>query len=137
MEDNQWTLSRSYVMEEGLFHLCNSFYILVEPGPKVDLKSCSTELECFKLFFDSQLLNTIIKESEEYIRSKYNIKKEDNYNYYTKSSVPYMFLKYGITVKDLYTFIAIRMRMGINRLPNIKLYWSKDPFSMINSFPTQ
>ena len=70
--------------------------------------SCPTSI--FQFFFNKELIELIVNESNKYSR------KEGFSGRY-----------YNVTSNDIYCFIAIIIYMGIVRLPTLSLYWCTKP----------
>ena len=70
-------------------------------------------LEIFQLFFTTTLMATIVGETNHYARKvlgeSAGAKWED------------------VVEEDLWAFLGFALPMGINRLPQLRLYWSTDP----------
>ena len=76
-------------------------------------------------FFDKEISNQIIDESNKYFWEKYNI---DDKNKFTKNSYIDLYMKNGgINEKIVFEFIAILLIMGIVHMPRLVNYWSNDP----------
>jgi hypothetical protein len=70
-------------------------------------------LEVFELFFTADLQQKIVDETNCYAKQ---VMGDVRYSSWTK-----------ITREELKTFIGFSILMGINRLPSVDDYWSKDP----------
>ena len=79
-------------------------------GPTVPIPD--TPLEVFELFFTPDLQEKIVVESNRYARQ---VMGDQRYDSWTK-----------ITREELKAFIGFSILMGINRLPSLDDYWSKD-----------
>ena len=70
-------------------------------------------LEIFRLFFTTTVMATIVNETNNYAREvlgeSAGAKWED------------------VVEEDLWAFLGFALLMGINRLPQLRLYWSTDP----------
>lgn len=66
----------------------------------------------------------MVEESKEYFYSKYIINEE---KFFSRNTIQFDFKKKGITSDDIYKHIAIRIIMGIVKLPEEKFYWSRNP----------
>ena len=69
--------------------------------------------ETFKLFYSEDLQRMIVDESNRYARQ---VMGEEKYAEWTK-----------ITVEELWAFLGFSILMGIDHLPSVDDYWSKDP----------
>ena len=69
--------------------------------------------DVFQLFSDESLQSDIVKESNKYARQ---VMGEDAYERWNP-----------ITVEELKAFFGLSILMGINHLPAIDDYWSRDP----------
>ena len=80
-------------------------------GPAVPFSA--SVLEIFRLFFTTTLMATIVGETNHYAREvlgeSAGAKWED------------------VVEEDLWAFLGFALLMGINRLPQLRLYWSTDP----------
>lgn len=81
------------------------------PGPTLPIPN--TPLEVFELFFSQDLQEKIVEESNRYAQQ---VMGDDKYSSWKK-----------ITVEELKAFLGFSILMGINRLPSIDDYWSRDP----------
>ena len=80
-------------------------------GPTVPIPD--SPLELFELFFTADLQEKIVDETNRYARQ---VMGDVRYTSWTK-----------ITREELKAFIGFSILMGINRLPSLDDYWSKDP----------
>lgn len=55
-------------MNQILENLCNTFNMRVKPGLHGLEANKLRESDCFKLFFDDEIINIILSESEIYIK---------------------------------------------------------------------
>ena len=81
------------------------------PAPTVAIPD--SPLEVFELFFSADLQEKIADESNRYAKQ---VMGDVQYSSWT-----------NITREELKAFIGFSILMGINRLPSIDDYWSKDP----------
>ena len=80
-------------------------------GPTVPIPDAP--LDVFELFFSHDLQEMIVYESNRYTRQ---VMGEERYRSWKK-----------ITVEELKAFFGFSILMGIDHLPSIDDYWSKDP----------
>ena len=80
-------------------------------GPTVNIPE--SPLEVFELFFSDDLLDIIVEESNRYAGQ---VMGEERYREWKK-----------ITKEDVKAFLGFSILMGINHLPSVDDYWSKDP----------
>ena len=80
-------------------------------GPIEDISD--HPMEVFDLFFTPDLMEEIVKQSNEYAKV---VMGPDKYDRWTK-----------ITVEEFKAFLGFSILMGINHLPSLDDYWSKDP----------
>ena len=80
-------------------------------GPTVNIPE--SPLEVFKLFFSDDLLDSIVEESNRYAAQ---VMGDERYREWTK-----------ITKEELKAFFGFSILMGIEKLPSVDDYWSKDP----------
>ena len=90
--------------------------VLIQPftssvGPSLDIPS--SPLEVFDLFFSPDLLQIIVRESNTYANI---VMGNDKYEKWSK-----------ITVEEVKAFLGFSVLMGINHLPSLNDYWSRDP----------
>jgi hypothetical protein len=74
-----------------------------------------TPVSVFRTFFTEEILNLITDQTNIYGKGKKqsnNQKKASNWK--------------DVSKKDIESFLGLIILMGINNLPNMKLYWSKD-----------
>ena len=80
-------------------------------GPTQDISS--SPLEVFDLFFSPDLMERIVRESNAYAKSAMGNEKYEKWS--------------KITVDELRAFLGFSVLMGINHLPSLNDYWSRDP----------
>lgn len=80
-------------------------------GPTQDISS--SPLKVFDLFFSPDLIEKIVKESNAYAKTAMG---DEKYEKWSK-----------ITVDELKAFLGFSVLMGINHLPSLNDYWSRDP----------
>ena len=90
--------------------------VLIQPftsptGPVEDISS--SPIDVFNLFFTPDLMEEIVKQSNAYARTVMGPEKYDKWA--------------KITVKEFKAFLGFSILMGINHLPSLSDYWSKDP----------
>ncbi|OTF76387.1 hypothetical protein BLA29_002549 [Euroglyphus maynei] len=94
------------------------------PGPQVSNKIVEP-IDYFRLYFTDELINSIIKQSNNYAKDE--IRKKQ----LSQNSTWHEW--YDITKDEFSAFIAVILNMGLIQLPNIQEYWataenSKIPF---------
>ena len=90
---------------------CLNLHPFTSPvGPNVDI---SSPLEVFDLFFSPDLLEEIVKQSNEYVKIVMGAEKYDKWA--------------KMTAEELKAFLGFSILMGINHLPSLNDYWSQDP----------
>ena len=72
-----------------------------------------TVLGVFRLFFTTTLVATIVEQTNLYARQVLGDPAERRWT--------------DITADDIWAFLGFALLMGINRLPQLHLYWSKLP----------
>ena len=77
-------------------------------GPSVPISS--NPIELFSLFFDDDVIGTIVRETDRYA--------EQCLVETTKT--------WSTNAEEIKAYIGFNMLMGINRLPEIRDYWAKD-----------
>ena len=82
-----------------------------DTGPTVDIPD--TPSDVFQLFFDRDLQEEIVRESNKYAR---HVMGEEAYKKWTP-----------ITLEEFRAFLGFNILMGIVHLPAIDDYWSRDP----------
>ena len=80
-------------------------------GPSLDIPS--SPVEVFDLFFSPDLLQIIVRESNAYAKI---VMGNDKYEKWSK-----------ITMEEVKAFLGFSVLMGINHLPSLNDYWSRDP----------
>ena len=80
-------------------------------GPTVDIPE--SPLEVFELFFSDDLLDNIVEESNRYAAQ---VMGDERYREWRK-----------ITKEEVKAFFGFSILMGIDHLPSVDDYWSKDP----------
>ena len=80
-------------------------------GPKVDIPESPGET--FELLFTPAFLDNIVEQSNEYAKE---VMGEERYSSWEK-----------ITTEELKACLGVCILMGINHLPALEDYWSKDP----------
>jgi len=126
--DNSWIEER-IITNESLQKLVETFKERIKPGANLENnQETITESECFKFLFTEDLIKYILDESNIYMKKKYKMNEESSFKNFAKSSPAYIFLKNGFELNDIYSFLAIKMIMGIIKLPDKKQYWSSKSF---------
>ena len=87
----------------------NSFSSRV--GPTVPVPD--TPMDCFELFFSEDLQEMIVNETNRYARQ---VMGEDKYRSWKQ-----------VTVEELKAFLGFSILMGVDHLPSVNDYWSRDP----------
>lgn len=82
-------------------------------GPTVDIPE--SPLDIFELFFSDDIITKMVEETNRYAEQ---VMGEERYREWRK-----------ITKEELKAFFGFSILMGIDRLPSVDDYWSKDPFS--------
>ena len=80
-------------------------------GPIEDIST--SPIEVFDLFFTPDLMDEIVKQSNTYAKTVMGPEKYDKWT--------------NITVDELKAFLGFSILMGINHLPSLNDYWSRDP----------
>jgi len=86
----------------------------------------NTPLKCFMLFFNNDILESIVKESIKYFEqqvAKGIIKKSENPN-----SAFYFITKYGLNKYDILLYFGALIYMGLNGKHDQKNHWGDDAF---------
>ena len=84
----------------------------VEPvGPSKILPP--TVLGIFRLFFTTSLVGLIVRETNEYARLVLGERAQEKWT--------------DVTEEDIWAFLGFALLMGINRLPQLHLYWNTNP----------
>ena len=79
-----------------------------EVGPAVP--TSSNPMELFSLFFDDEVIGTIVRET----------------NRYAEQCLADTTKTWSTNAAEIRAYIGFNMLMGINRLPEIRDYWAKD-----------
>ena len=72
-----------------------------------------TPSECFRLFYTSDLVRMIVKQSNLYAQE---VMSDERYEKWDQ-----------ISIEDLEAYFGFNILMGINSLPSLEDYWKKDP----------
>ena len=80
-------------------------------GPTVNISQ--SLLEVFELFFSDDLLDIIVEESNRYVAQVMGDEHNREWN--------------KITHEEVKAFFGFSILMGIDHLPSVDDYWSKDP----------
>ena len=84
----------------------------VEPvGPRVILPP--TVLDLFRLFFTSTLISMIVDQTNSYAHKVLGDVARDKWS--------------DVMAEDIWAFLGFALLMGINRLPQLRLYWNTNP----------
>ena len=89
----------------------NPFPITSLAGPTLTLPT--SPLEIFKLFFHHDLVCVLVEESNRYAKEVMGDEKFSTWN--------------PITGDEIKAFLGFSVFMGINRLPSLDDYWTRDP----------
>ena len=81
-------------------------------GPTVDVPE--SPLDVFELFFSDDIMTEIVEETNRYAEQ---VMGEERYREWRK-----------ITKEELKAFFGFSILMGIDHLPSVDDYWSRDPF---------
>ena len=98
---------------------------------KIKGKELETELDYFQLFFNDEILDLFVEESNNYysklLRDKYGSDFKNviltSCNNHPNKAYQYYYVTRGITKKDILTFIGIKIFMGLHKYPSLKSYW--------------
>ena len=117
---NEWEIAESFKMDSKLENIYNSFDENVgKTGPKISSIEIEKESSSFKLFFDDEIISYIKKESLDYMEKITKKEKEVKFG-----SRLYYLKHYEINNDDLYAYLALKIYMGILKLPKKEMYWS-------------
>ena len=117
---NEWEIAESFKMDSKLEKIYNSFDENVgKTGPKISSLEIEKESSSFKLFFDDEIISYIKKESLDYMEKITKKEKEVKFG-----SRLYYLKHYEINNDDLYAYLALKIYMGILKLPKKEMYWS-------------
>ena len=110
------TLNASSPGPSGSMWTMTTKHIPIQPftsptGPTEDIST--SPIEVFDLFFSPDLMDEIVKQSNTYAKT---VMGPEKYDKWTK-----------ITVDELKAFLGFSILMGINHLPSLNDYWSRDP----------
>ncbi|XP_054715386.1 piggyBac transposable element-derived protein 4-like [Uloborus diversus] len=90
-----------------------------KPGLTFDVVDGENPLEYFLKFFDDEILNFIVKETNEFA---------DDFLINANITPRSRCLSWKeLTKEELQLFLALNILMGVNPKPKIEMYWSKDP----------
>ena len=98
--------------------MCFFFNIFFPTGPKEqEFEDCNRPIDFFLKFWDSNIENNILTQSNLYINQKQRV-------------VPVF------TLPDLRGFVGLNIVMGYHTLPSYKLYWSNQPDLAVPLMPS-
>ena len=83
-------------------------------GITFEIGNEARELDIFKLFFNDEILNVIVRETNRYARQKLVGEALDKWQ--------------DVTLDEVKAFLGVSVVMGLNPLPSTADYWSSDPF---------
>ena len=83
-------------------------------GITIELGNEAREIDVFKMFFNDEILNVIVRETNRYARQKLAGQALDKWQ--------------DVTLVELKAFLGVCVVMGVNPLPCTADYWSSDPF---------
>ena len=93
-------------------------------GPTVSLPASATPVDYFMLFFDNDLLQHIVDQTNLYAQ---------------KNPLSARYAWYDTTTSELLAFLGLIIMMGIKRLPSYTDYWSSNPLlgtrELVAGFP--
>lgn len=101
-------------MDTEELELMNESYVAGGGHTSISLKE-PTPISVFRSFFTEEILNLITRQTNIYGKGKKsssNQRKSSNWK--------------DVSEKEIESFLGLIILMGINDLPNMKLYWSKD-----------
>ena len=87
-----------------------------EPGVKVEFEKVPSPLGLFHRFFTVSTLKKIVKETNRYALE---VIREDGR---TRGGLKWI----PLTIQEFEGYLSIRMFMSLKKLPNLRLYWSRD-----------
>ena len=90
-------------------------------GPVHDLPPDSEPLDYFKLFFTDGLIDMIVLETNKYAEQQ-QVSKGQRDPYWKP-----------VTADDIYKYIYTLIVFGLHPFPEIRLYWSSDPFWRVSA----
>lgn len=83
-------------------------------GITFEIGNEAREIDIFKLFFNDEILNVIVRETNRYARQKLVGEALDKWQ--------------DVTLDEVKVFLGVSVAMGLNPLPSTADYWSSDPF---------
>ena len=83
-------------------------------GITFELGNEAREIDVFKMFFNDEVLNVIVRETNRYARQKLAGQALDKWQ--------------DVTLVEIRAFLGVCVVMGVNPLPYTADYWSSDPF---------
>ncbi|XP_062595326.1 piggyBac transposable element-derived protein 4-like [Saccostrea cucullata] len=94
---------------------------LCEVGPSHSLGPADNEKQFFELIFDEKCVNTLTDGTNKYARETQERKGHDP-------------VWYDCTTEEMRAYLGLLIIMGINKLPDYKLHWSKNKFLANSGF---
>ena len=120
--NDEWEISDKIRMDSNLEKIYDSFDdIIGKTGPTVSINLIPNESSSFKLFFDEEIISYIKKESLDYMEK---ITKKEESKKIKFGSRLYYLKNYNINNEDIYAYLALRIYMGIVKIPKKEMYWS-------------
>ena len=83
-------------------------------GIMFEIGNEARELDVFKKFFNDEILNVIVRETNRYARQKLAGEALDKWQ--------------GVTLEEIKAFLGVSVVMGVNILPSISDHWSSNQF---------
>ena len=83
-------------------------------GITFEIGNEARELDVFKKFFNDEILNVIVRETNRYARQKLAGEALDKWQH--------------VTLEEIKAFLGVSVVMGVNILPSISDYWSSNQF---------
>jgi hypothetical protein len=106
-----WETMDNYTGQKELFH--------VESGPRNKARNVTDILECFELFFDGQIIQHVVIETNRYAE-QYIIQRGNLFTFRSpvRSWVP-------VTENEIHVLLGLFLLMGMVQKPTMRSYFSK------------
>jgi len=112
---------KKFQVEQNLMNLVKNFSS-DNVGLLFNKDKYNKEIDYFEMFFDDEIYNIIISESNRYFMEKYMSDAK-----FGTGTWQYQYKKKQITKQDIKSYFAILLCMAIVDLPQKRMYWSEDP----------
>jgi hypothetical protein len=96
----------------------NAYTFTKNAGPQFHLLPDAEPMNNFNLFFNDELLNNIVAETNRYARHKISELHRSQRSIWSRWS--------DVSVPEIREFLGLIINMGLMPLPDVKDYWSSE-----------